>query len=114
MPEIATCREVGSVTIVTLRGRIQLGEGTTALRDTVRELLAKSRIRIILNLSEVISIDSAGIAEIIGTFVPLKTRGGGLRLLSPTKTVHDLLEATQLCKVLEVYFEEEAALGSFH
>lgn len=114
MTEIAPTREVDSVTVVTLRGRIQLGEGSAILRDTIRVLIAKSRLRIILNLNEVTSIDSAGIAELIAAFVPLKTRGGELKLLRPTEKVQHILEITGLRKVLDVHFDEEAALRSFH
>jgi len=113
MTEMATAREAGSVTIVTLRGRIELGEGSALLRSTMRDLLGKGRHRILLNLSEVTSIDSAGIAELIGAFAPLKTKGGELKLLRPTKKVHDMLEVTRLSKVLDIYFDEGEALRSF-
>src|SRR5215469_5910394 len=113
MTEMATAREAGSVTIVTLRGRIELGEGSALLRSTMRDLLGKGRHRILLNLSEVTSIDSAGIAELIGAFAPLKAKGGELKLLRPTKKVHDMLEVTRLSKVLDIYFEEGEALRSF-
>jgi anti-sigma B factor antagonist len=109
----ANCREVGLVTIATLEGRIDLGEGSVVFRDTIRTLLAKNRCRIILNLSGVRAVDSAGIAELISAYVPLKTRGGALKLLNPTKKVCAMLEITQLSKVLDVYFDENAAVNSF-
>lgn len=113
MTETAPTREVGSVTIVTLRGRIELGEGTTMLRETIKDLLEKGRLRIILNLSEVTSMDSAGIAELISAFVALKTRGGELKLLKPTRKVLDMLEITRLSKVLNIRFEEEEVFRTF-
>ena len=113
MTEIAPTREVGSVTIVTLRGRIELGEGTAILRDTVKDLLERGRLRIVLNLSEATSMDSAGIAELISAFVALKNRGGELKLLKPAKKVLDMLEITGLRKVLDVQFDEDAFRPSF-
>ena len=109
----ATCREVGLVTRAILNGRIELGEGSTVLRNTVKDLLVNNRIQIILDLSRVNAVDSAGIAELIGAYVPLKTRGGALKLLNPTKKVHKMLQVTQLSRVFEVYSDEEAALNSF-
>jgi anti-sigma B factor antagonist len=114
MPALsAHYREVGLVTIAILDGRIELGEGRTIFRNTLKELIAKNRLRIILNLSGVNAVDSAGIAELISAYVPLKTGGGVLKLLNPTKKVLAMLEITQLSKVFEVYFDEDAALSSF-
>ena len=38
-------RQVGDVTVVDVAGRITLGEGSSALRDTVRDVLADDRRR---------------------------------------------------------------------
>jgi hypothetical protein len=36
-----------------------------------------------------------------------------MRLLNPTKKVHDLLDLTRLLRVIEVFTDEALALGSF-
>jgi anti-sigma B factor antagonist len=114
MPALsANCREVGLVSIATLHGRIELGKGSELFRNTLRTLIANNRFRIILDLSGVSGVDSAGIAELISAYVPLKTRGGVLKLLNPTKKVHAMLEITQLSRIFDVYFDEDAALNSF-
>ena len=46
-------RQVGDVTVVDVAGRITLGEGSSALRDTLRELVGKDQKKILLNLGEV-------------------------------------------------------------
>ena len=38
MPALYTQREVGGVVLVDVKGRITLGEGTSGLRDQIREL----------------------------------------------------------------------------
>ncbi len=53
-------RQVGDVTVIDVSGRITLGEGSSALRDALRELTAKGNKKILLNLGDVSYIDSSG------------------------------------------------------
>ena len=61
----ASTRQVGAVTIVDLSGQIKLGEGSSVLRDTVKDLLGKGQKKILVNLGDVNYIDSAGIGELV-------------------------------------------------
>ena len=110
---ITNQRQFGPITIVDLRGSIDLGEPSLTLRRTIRDLVESGRTKIILNFSQVNSMDSAGIGELAGAYVPVKSKGGELKFLSPTKTVHDMLKITQLARVFEVYMDEETAIRSF-
>ncbi len=110
----ATAREVGSVTIVDLSGRITLGEGSSTLRQMVRDLLAKNQRKILLNLGDINYIDSSGIGELVSGFTTVRNQGGELKLLQLTKKVHDLLQITKLYTVFEVHDNEQAALDSFN
>jgi len=109
----ATFREVGAVTIVDLSGLLMLGESCAVLRQAISDLLAKQRSKIILNFRDVRVIDSAGVGELVAAYVAVKKREGRLKLLNPPKKIRDMLELTQLAKVLEVHTKEEAALGGF-
>jgi anti-sigma B factor antagonist len=110
---ITNQRQFGSITIVDLRGSIDLGEASLTLRRTIRDLVESARIKIILNLSQVNSMDSAGVGELAGAYVPVKSKGGDLKFLNPTKKVYDMLKITQLDKVFEVYIDEQTAIRSF-
>jgi anti-sigma B factor antagonist len=101
------------IAVVGLRGRITLGEGTEALRDTVRDLLSKGQNRILLNLGEVNYIDSSGIGELVSAFTAAKRQGGEVKLLNLTKKVHDLLQITKLYTVFDVKDDEASAVASF-
>src|SRR5262252_3404447 len=113
-PLITNRRQSGSITIVDLRGSIDLGEASMAFRRTIRDLVDNGRTKIILNFSEVNSMDSAGVGELAGAYVPVKSKGGELKLLNPTKKVHDMLKITQLDRVFEVYVDEQTAIRSFY
>jgi anti-sigma B factor antagonist len=109
----ASTRQVDAVTVVDLSWRITLGEGSTVLRDTVRDLLSRGQKKILLNLGDVTYIDSSGIGELVSGFTTAANQGGQLKLLNLTKKVHDLLQITKLYTVFEVHNDEAAAIGSF-
>jgi len=106
-------RKVGDVTVMDVSGRITLGEGSSALRDSLRELIAQGDKKILLNLSDVSYIDSSGIGELVSGFTSVANAGGTLKLLGLTKRVKDLLQITKLYTVFDVHEEEAHAIRSF-
>lgn len=108
-----TTRQIDGVTILDLRGRITLGEGSVTLRDGVHDLLANSSKHILLNLENITYIDSSGIGELISAFTSVKNAGGELKLLKLTKKVHDLLQITKLYTVFDIKDDEATAVASF-
>ena len=106
-------RQVGDVTVVDVSGRITLGEGSSALRDLLRDLVSKEQKKILLNLGDVSYIDSSGIGELVSGFTTVANQGGSLKLLSLTKRVKDLLQITKLYTVFDVKDDEAEAVASF-
>ena len=106
-------RQVGDVSVLDVAGRITLGEGSSALRDTLRDLVSKGHKKILLNLGEVSYIDSSGIGELVSGFTTVANQGGQLKLLGLTKRVKDLLQITKLYTVFEVFEDEAAAVRSY-
>ena len=109
----ATTRQVDSVSVVDLSGRITLGEGCSQLRELIRDLLAKGHKNILLNLGEVTYIDSSGIGELVSGFTAVSNQGGHLKLLNLTKKVQDLLQITKLLTDFDVHDDEAKAIASF-
>jgi anti-sigma B factor antagonist len=108
-----TTRQVGDVTVVDAVGRITLGEGSSMLREDLRQMIGKGQKKILLNLADVSYIDSSGIGELVSGFTTVTNQGGELKLLNLTKRVHDLLQITKLYTVFEVFDDEAAAVRSF-
>jgi anti-sigma B factor antagonist len=106
-------RQVGDVSVVDVAGRITLGEGSSALRDTLRDMVSKNQKKILLNLGEVSYIDSSGIGELVSGFTTVANSGGQLKLLNLTKRVKDLLQITKLYTVFDVHEDEAGAIRSF-
>jgi anti-sigma B factor antagonist len=108
-----TTRQNGDVVIVDTDGKLTLGEGTSNLRTTIRELVAGGSRKIVINLADVSYIDSSGLGELIGAHTTVITAGGEMKLLHLAKRVHDLLKLTKLYTVFEAFEDEAAAVGSF-
>ena len=109
----ASIRQVEGVAILDLSGRIKLGEGSSLLREIVKDLLSKGQKNILLNLGDISYIDSSGIGELVSAFTSVRNQGGELKLLHLTKKVHDLLQITKLYTVFDVKDDEAAAIGAF-
>ena len=109
----ASVRHVGDVAIADLSGRLTLGEGSGALRNTIKDLVAHGDKSIVLNLKEVSHIDSSGLGEMVGAYASVTNAGGQIRLLHTQSKLHDLLVVTKLYSVFPNFEDEDAAVQSF-
>jgi len=107
-----TTRHVEDVTIVDVSGRITMGEGNVMLRDLVRELVEAGHKKIALNLHEVGYVDSSGVGELVKTYTTVRNQGGQLKLVNPSKRVHELLEMTKLSAVFSIEADDASAIQS--
>ena len=106
-------RSVGDISVLDCSGKITLGEGTMAIRNTVREVLKNGGKKIVLNLADVNYIDSSGIGELVSSYTTVTNQGGHLKLLKLTKKIQELLAITKLLTVFQVYDTEKSAIESF-
>ena len=113
MSAIVKTRQIDGVSVVDVSGRITLGEGSSAVRDALRDLIGKSEKKILLNLAEVSYIDSSGIGELVSAYTTISNQGGTLKLVGLTKRVKDLLQITKLYTVFDVHDDEAGAVRSF-
>jgi anti-sigma B factor antagonist len=113
MGALLKIRYTGDVAVVDLSGRITLGDGSSALHENMRELIAQGHAKILLNLTGVSFMDSSGIGELVSGYVSVSHNHGRVKLCGLTKRVRDLLQVTRLYSVLDVYEFEEDAMRSF-
>lgn len=106
-------RKSGDVVIVDLEGKLTLDLGDQILRDTIDELLAESWKKILLNLSKVSFIDSAGVGELVSGLRTAKRFGASVRLLSVSERVQSTLFIARLLPIFELYSDETEALARF-
>ncbi len=108
-----TTREVDGVAVVALDGRIVLGEESTALREKVKSLLAEGKKKMVLNMSNITFIDSAGLGTLVAAHTSAKTQGASLRLCHLGAKFQEVLQITKLVTVFDVFDTETAAVASF-
>lgn len=106
-------REAGDITILDVEGRIMFGDGEESFRDAVTRTIESGRVKLVINMAGVPYIDSAGISQLVRTFVTSSRKGGGMKLLHLTNRVRELLNITRLLTVWPAFESEEAAVGSF-
>jgi anti-sigma B factor antagonist len=106
-------RQAGDVTILDLDGKVTIGEGSVALRTTIRRLLGEGKKNILLNLGGVGYVDSSGIGELVSSYTAVQKEGGSLKMLNLTQKIQDLLAITKLLTVFDVYESEGDALAGF-
>jgi anti-sigma B factor antagonist len=106
-------RMIGDIHILDCSGKITLGEGTTAVRTTIGDILKDGGKKIVLNLANVSYIDSSGVGELVNTYTTVAAHGGQLKLLSLTKKIRDVLAITRLLTVFQVYDNEPATVAGF-
>lgn len=106
-------RQNGNVTILDLEGKITIGSGDQALRDSIHQQLQEGKRNILLNTAKVVTIDSSGIGELVAAYTTVTNREGKLKLLKLPPKLEDILQVTQLITVFEVYDDENEAVRSF-
>ena len=105
-------RNRGDVIIVHCQGRIVYRDEAAALSRTVGEALQRGS-KLVLELSGVRSMDSAGIGELALLQTWAQERNAELKCAGANELVRTLLGLTNLDSVLEVYPTLDAALESF-
>ena len=109
-----TIQEADGVSVVGLNGRIVLGEESWALREAVKSLLAEEKKKVVLDMSNVTYIDSAGLGILVAVHVSAKAQGASIRLCALGQKFYEVLQITRLLTIFEVYDTPAAAIASFH
>jgi anti-anti-sigma factor len=105
-------RNRGGVVIVHCQGRIVYRYEAAALSRVVGEFLENGG-KVVLDLSGVSSLDSAGIGELAFLHSWARSQNADLKYASPTPLVRDLLDLTNLNSVLDIHPSVGEALAAF-
>jgi anti-sigma B factor antagonist len=105
-------RNRGDVMIVHCQGRIVYRDEAAALSRLAGEVLQQTR-KLILDLSGVSSIDSAGIGELALLQSWADGKSVDFKCAGPNALVRNLLDLTNLDSVLEIHASVDEALESF-
>ncbi|MGB8114926.1 MAG: STAS domain-containing protein [Candidatus Sulfotelmatobacter sp.] len=105
-------RNCGDVIVVHCQGRIVYRDEALALSQMVGEFL-QSGNKVVLELSGVNSIDSAGIGGLVLLHTRAHSRKADVKYANPSQLVRQLLGLTNLDSVLEIHPSLGDALAAF-
>lgn len=108
-----TNRELSGVQVVALDGRIVLGEESNALREKIKGMIAEGKKKVVLNMSNITFIDSAGLGTLVALHTSAKSQGASLRLCHLGSKFQEVLQITKLLTIFDVHGTEAAAVASF-
>jgi anti-anti-sigma factor len=105
-------RNRGDVIVVHCQGRIVYRDEAAALSRLAGEFLENGG-KVVLDLSGVSSIDSAGIGELAYLHTLARSQNADLKCAGPSPFVRELLDLTNLDSVLEIHPSVDEALAAF-
>jgi anti-sigma B factor antagonist len=104
------------VTVVTVVGRVD-SSNAAELDDILKEIMNDGKYNIVLNLSDVSYMSSAGLRALVSALRECKKHRGDVRLSEPSDRVAEVLDLAGLtvaeAPLFQVYEDDIAAVGSF-
>jgi len=79
----------------------------------VKNLIAAGKQKIVLDMSNVTYIDSAGLGILVAAHVSAKTQGASISLCALGQKFREVLQLTRLLTIFDVYETRAAAVDSF-
>jgi len=111
MSLILNTRKVDGHIIVDASGRIESGASCLQLRELTRRLATDEGRFLVLNLAGVSYMDSTGLGLLLSIYATIRNQGGDLKLLNVSPRVQELLKATKLIQVFEIFDDESRAVA---
>jgi anti-sigma B factor antagonist len=109
--EIST-REKGKVLVFDIRGDLD-AKSATVLKDRINEKITEGKAMILINLTDVPYMDSAGLGVLVSGLKNANRLSGDLRIWGLQDEVKSIFELTRLNKVFQIFEDENSALVSF-
>ena len=103
---------IGKISVVNCSGRIVYREEATALSSSIMTLSPRPDC-IVLDLSGVAAMDSAGLGELVVLYMWADAFGCQIKLAGAGDCIRQMLELTNLSSVFSMYASSAQAIESF-
>ena len=104
--------QTGPASIVTVSGRVD-SETAPQLEAALSAITSQGASKIIVNLSELEYMSSAGLRSLVGAAKSAKNGGGELKLAAIPQMIQSVMYTVGLDKMVNVYANVEEASASF-
>ena len=106
-------KEVDGITVFILEGSVIGGPDAASLNDALHKLVERNKNKVVLDLAEIQSMNSSGIAMMINALKIMKDAGGSMKIAAASKKIESLIEMTKLTTIFELYPTVKKAADSF-
>jgi anti-sigma B factor antagonist len=105
-------RTIDDVTVLFCKGRFTYRDEATAFSEKIAELLPDAR-QLIVELSGLEVIDSAGLGELVVVHMWIRASGCSLKMAGANARILEVLELTNLLSIFDVHPTLDDALLSY-
>jgi anti-sigma B factor antagonist len=105
-------RKFKQAVVLDISGKITLGE-IMVLRETIRRALEDGEKNIVLNLTDVIYIDSSGLGELWSSHITAINQQAKIILMNPPVKIRELLCTTKLSIHFRILDSEQHMMAEF-
>ena len=111
-----TSEKKGDILVLDIQGKV-VGDVSLDLRRAINGWLAElpesEKPKVILDLSKVSMMDSAGLGVLVSSFASVQKKDGRLVLAGLGRGLQNLIAITKLTRVFDMYEDTEEATASF-
>ncbi len=106
-------KDIPGKSLIKVSGRLTATRLNESLRGMVKEIIADDITMIIIDMSELIHMDSTGVGELVSAYTAVKKEKGTLYLYGVGSTVKELLETTNLLDIFTLLSENSPEYNEF-
>jgi anti-sigma B factor antagonist len=108
-----TWKQSGGVSVLRFKADAELTHSAQELDQLRKEVLEQSDSKVIIDLSRVTRIDSAGLGQLMSCYSHLVKNRGAMKMMNPAPEIRKLLDMTGLSTLIPTFNDETEAVQSF-
>lgn len=107
-----TISEMRRVTLVEVSGRVD-SSNAVQLGETLNSQIDAGRLQLVVDLSGVEYMSSAGLREMVAALKKVRNLNGDMRIATPSERVKEVLDLAGLSAIFQIFPTQVEAVGSF-
>jgi anti-anti-sigma factor len=107
-----TISEMRRVTLLEVSGRVD-STNASQLGETLMSQIDAGRYQLVIDLSRVSYMSSAGLREMVAAVKKVRQYNGDLRIATPSERVREVLDLAGLSAIFQIFPTQVDAVGSY-
>src|SRR5271165_1051530 len=102
-------KHANGVSVLQFRKSAELTHSANGLEELRREVLEQSDTRVLIDLSRITKIDSAGLGQLMSCYSHLVRNQGSLKVVNAAPEIKKLLDMTGISTLISAFTDEKEA-----